>query len=111
MIDPEEGQILTKLSVVCLGGMRIDIPPGDTGRGNFKREVKEMEKQTFYEEKMIFSYSPEKEVEVIRVVRTTLMIRGEGNEKDPIRRIEQFWSLDGKLLAENDPCLKNKEEE
>lgn len=40
--------------------------------------------------------------EVIQVVRTTLLRRGNGKD-DPIRIIEQFWSLDGKLLVENDP--------
>ena len=44
-----------------------------------------------------------KEVEVIKVVRTELLRRGEGTPKSPIRRVEQFWSFDGKLLAENDP--------
>lgn len=65
-----------------------------------------MGKETFYEEKVAFSYKPEVEVELIQVVRTTLLRRGEGEKNDPIRRIEQFWSLDGKLLAENDPYLK-----
>ena len=46
-----------------------------------------------------------KEVEVIQVIRTTLLRMGEGTDKDPIRRIEQFWTLDGILLAENDPHL------
>lgn len=45
-----------------------------------------------------------KEVEVIQVVRTLLLRRGVGKYmNDPIRIIEQFWSFDGKLLAENDP--------
>jgi len=40
---------------------------------------------------------------VIQVVQTTLLRRGEGkSEGDPVRVIEQFWSLDGELLAEND---------
>lgn len=28
--------------------------------------------------------------------------RGRGVEEDPIRTVTQFWSTDGKLLAEND---------
>lgn len=43
--------------------------------------------------------------EVIQVIRTTLLRRGDGKE-DPIRIIEQFWSLDGQLLAENDPIAR-----
>lgn len=43
------------------------------------------------------------EVQVIRVVRTTLLCRGNGrDEDDPMRRVTQFWSLDGELLAEDD---------
>jgi len=49
-----------------------------------------------------------KEVEVIQVIRTSLERRGKGIENDPIRRIIQFWTLDGELLAEVDPY---KEEE
>lgn len=48
-----------------------------------------------------------KEVEVIKVVRTYLMRRGKGVPGSPVRIIEQFWSLDGTLLAENDP-LQNE---
>jgi len=50
-----------------------------------------------------FEYSPERKVEIIKIIRTTLTKYGAGTEKDPIREIEQFWSLDGKLLWENDP--------
>lgn len=40
---------------------------------------------------------------VIQVIQTTLLRRGEGkSEENPVRVIEQFWSLDGELLAEND---------
>ena len=45
----------------------------------------------------------QKKAEVIQVIRTKLLRRGDG-KKDPIRVMEQFWSFDGKLLAENDPC-------
>lgn len=51
----------------------------------------------------------EKEAEVIQVIRTKLLRRGKGKDYDPIRIIEQFWSLDGKLLAENDPYKKESE--
>lgn len=40
--------------------------------------------------------------EVMKVIRTELTLRGKGIEGDPIRRIIEFWSLDGRLLAEVD---------
>lgn len=61
--------------------------------------------KTIYQETMKFSYEKDEEVKVINVIRTTLLQRGEGTEKDPIRRIEQYWSLDGELLWEHD-CYK-----
>lgn len=42
---------------------------------------------------------------VIQVIRTTAT-RGKGNENDPCRIVTQYWSLDGKMLAENDPEAK-----
>lgn len=42
---------------------------------------------------------------VIQVIVTTLLRRGSGkDENSPIRGVTQYWSLDGKLLAEVDPC-------
>lgn len=41
--------------------------------------------------------------EVIQVIRTTLTRRGDGKD-DPIRVITHYWTLDGQLLAEVDPC-------
>lgn len=43
-----------------------------------------------------------KDVEVIEVVRTTLVRRGRGVEGDPVRRVTQYWTIDGDLLAEVD---------
>lgn len=40
---------------------------------------------------------------VIKVIRTDLDVRGKGTPESPIRRIVQFWTLDGELLAEVDP--------
>jgi hypothetical protein len=40
--------------------------------------------------------------ELIQVIRTTLLRRGDGKD-DPIRIITQYWSVDGELLAEVDP--------
>jgi hypothetical protein len=42
---------------------------------------------------------------VIQVIETTLSRRGTGKDAaSPIRCITQYWSLDGELLAEVDPC-------
>lgn len=42
------------------------------------------------------------EVQVMEVVRTRLKQVGSGQSEDDIaHRHEQFWSLDGELLAEN----------
>lgn len=42
-------------------------------------------------------------VELIEVIRTTLTLAGSGKSKDdPTRRVIQFWSTDGDLLAEVD---------
>lgn len=40
---------------------------------------------------------------VIQVIETT-SLRGTGSEDDKCRPVTQYWSLDGNLLAENDPC-------
>lgn len=42
--------------------------------------------------------------QVIQVIKTTLLRRGKGIEGDPIRVITQYWTLDGELLFEFDPC-------
>lgn len=43
------------------------------------------------------------ECKVIQVIETSILRRGKGVIGDPIRVITQYWSLDGKLLAEVDP--------
>lgn len=45
---------------------------------------------------------------VIQVIETK-SIRGAGTEKDLSREVTQYWSLDGKILAEHDPCTTNCE--
>lgn len=45
---------------------------------------------------------------VIQVIETTAL-RGEGTAEDKCREVKQYWDFDGKLLAENDPCTKEKE--
>ena len=41
---------------------------------------------------------------VILVIETYLTHRGKGELEDPYRIVIQYWSLDGVLLAEVDPC-------
>lgn len=43
------------------------------------------------------------DLEVIHVIHTQLLLRGAGKPGDPMRRIEQFWGMDGRLLWEVDP--------
>lgn len=46
---------------------------------------------------------------VIQVIET-MALRGSGeNESDMCREVKQYWDFDGNLLAENDPCAKEKE--
>lgn len=45
---------------------------------------------------------------VIRVI-VTKSLRGAGTEKDMCREVTQYWDFKGNLLAENDPCAKEKE--
>jgi hypothetical protein len=40
---------------------------------------------------------------VIQIIRADLELRGNGVD-DPYRRITQYWTLDGRLLWEEDPC-------
>lgn len=45
---------------------------------------------------------------VIQVIET-MALRGEGTENDKCREVKQYWDFEGKLLAESDPCAKEKE--
>lgn len=36
--------------------------------------------------------------------------RGRGVESDPVRRVKQYWSTDGELLAEVDPWKECNEQ-
>lgn len=46
------------------------------------------------------------EAKVMEVIQTTLGTRGDG-ETTPKRRLTQYWSKDGKLLATVDPLDEN----
>lgn len=46
-----------------------------------------------------------KSAKVIEVIKITAL-RGDGTEKDPTREIIQYWDLQGKPLAESDPCQR-----
>ena len=43
---------------------------------------------------------------LIQVIETDLELRGKGLEGDPYRRVTQYYSPEGELLAENDPIPK-----
>lgn len=45
---------------------------------------------------------------IITVIETTAL-RGRGTEDDKCRLVRQYWSLDGKLLGENDPSKEEME--
>lgn len=51
---------------------------------------------------MDFSKVADKPVRVQEVIITNNLRRGDGKET-PIRAVLQVWSLDGDLIAENDP--------
>ena len=42
-------------------------------------------------------------VRVITVIETK-SARGSGSEEQPARIVTEYWSMDGKKLAESDPC-------
>lgn len=43
-------------------------------------------------------------VKLIQVIET-VSVKGSGSPGDPVRLMKQYWSLDGKKLAETDPYL------
>lgn len=42
-------------------------------------------------------------VKLVHLIETTLTRRGKGVESDPVRVITQYWTVEGKLVAEVDP--------
>ena len=47
-------------------------------------------------------------VEIVTLIKTTLLRRGEGIVGDPVRVITQYWTMDGKLEFEIDPNINIK---
>lgn len=48
--------------------------------------------------------NPQKEIEVVQLIRTSLLRRGEGKDKtDPMRIVTQYWTTAGDLVFEIDP--------
>jgi hypothetical protein len=49
-----------------------------------------------------YGENPLRSVELIEVLEASVKI-GTGTDEDPIRILVQYWTLDGRLLAEHDP--------
>lgn len=43
-------------------------------------------------------------VKVVQLIKTTLLRRGEGSGVRPHRIVTQYWTMDGRLEFEVDPC-------
>ncbi len=52
---------------------------------------------------------PIESARVIQVIHVTPLV-GMGEHGDPYRRIDQYWSLEGSLLAWHDPIREAREE-
>lgn len=50
-----------------------------------------------------------KEVQVVEVIVSKQLLRGNGKES-PYRRVTQVFSKDGLLIAESDPCIDCSED-
>lgn len=46
--------------------------------------------------------NPIDKCKMVPVIQVSL-VRGVGVEDDPVRHVKQYWTLDGKLLADLDP--------
>lgn len=49
-----------------------------------------------------------REVKVIECIHVTV-VRGAGTASDIAREVEQWWTFDGRLIAEHDPCATKDE--
>lgn len=50
---------------------------------------------------------PISSVEIIKVVKV-IVIRGTGVDTNPLRHVTQWWDLENKLIAEDDPVAPGK---
>lgn len=64
----------------------------------------------FPEEKSVIRFRGTDNAKIVKLIRTTAPM-GAGTEDDPIRRVYQYWSSDGKLLFTEDDYLNGKTEE
>ncbi len=69
---------------------------------------REIEKRKKEEQKAMVRLRGTDSAKVIRVIETQAL-RGQGTEEDQCRIVRQYWDLDGKLLAESDPGIKETE--
>jgi hypothetical protein len=47
-------------------------------------------------------------VKIIELIYTDIASKGSGMPGDPFRRVEQYWTKDGRLLFELDPHKEEK---
>ena len=64
----------------------------------------------FPEEKSVIRFRGTDNAKIVRLIRTVAPM-GAGTETDPVRRVYQYWSLDGELLFTEDDYLNGKIEE
>lgn len=60
----------------------------------------------FSEEKSVIRFRGTDNAKIVRLIRTAAPM-GAGTENDPVRRVYQYWSLDGKLLFTEDDYLRS----
>ena len=62
------------------------------------------------EEENVIRFRGTDNAKIVRLIRTAAPM-GAGTETDPVRRVYQYWSLDGKLPFTEDDYLNGKIEE
>lgn len=62
------------------------------------------------EEESVIRFRGTDNAKIVKLIRTAAPM-GAGTETDPVRRVYQYWSLDGKLLFTKDDYLNGKIEE
>ena len=62
------------------------------------------------EEENVIRFRGTDNAKIVRLIRTVAPM-GAGTETDPVRRVYQYWSLDGELLFTEDDYLNGKIEE